>query len=83
MYYAGPGNAFWPTLVKVGLTPRQLAPEEFRNVLDHGLGLTDLAKGASGPDAGLRPADFDRDELRTKVLHFSPHVLAFTSKRLR
>jgi len=27
-YYAGPGNAFWPTLHRVGLTPRQLLPEE-------------------------------------------------------
>lgn len=79
-YYAGPGNAFWPTLFKVGLTPRQFAPEEFRSVLDHGLGLTDLAKGAAGPDARLRPADFDRDGLRTKVLHYAPRVLAFTSK---
>lgn len=24
--YAGPGNAFWPTLAQVGLTPRRLAP---------------------------------------------------------
>lgn len=24
-YYAGPGNAFWPTLFKVGLTPRQFS----------------------------------------------------------
>lgn len=80
-YYAGPGNAFWPTLFKVGLTPRQFAPEEFRSVLDHGLGLTDLAKLASGPDAGLSSADFDRDELRTKVLQYAPRVLAFTSKK--
>src|SRR5690606_10382691 len=80
-YYAGPGNAFWPTLFKVGLTPRQLAPEEFLNVLDHGLGLTDLAKSATGPDDGLRPTDFNRDELRTKILRFSPRVLAFTSKK--
>ena len=32
-YYAGLGNAFWPTLAKVGLTPCQLAPEEFWNVI--------------------------------------------------
>lgn len=31
-YYAGPGNAFWPTLHKVGLTPHQLKPEEFRSL---------------------------------------------------
>ena len=32
-YYAGPGNMFWPTLHEVGLTPRRLQPEEFREVL--------------------------------------------------
>ena len=26
-YYAGPGNAFWPTLHAVGLTPRLLAAQ--------------------------------------------------------
>jgi hypothetical protein len=41
-YYAGPGNKFWPTLHAIGLTPRRLMPEEFRSVLDYGIGLTDL-----------------------------------------
>ena len=46
-YYAGPGNRSWPTLHRVGLTPRLLAPTEFRIVLrwiadDH------RAKGGEG-----------------------------------
>jgi len=52
-YYAGPGNAFWHTLYHVGLTPRQLQPEEYRLVGQFGLGLTDLAKHAAGADAVL------------------------------
>nr|HQT26871.1 mismatch-specific DNA-glycosylase [Burkholderiales bacterium] len=28
-YYAGPGNAFWPTLARVGFTPCQLTPDEY------------------------------------------------------
>ena len=28
--YAGSGNQFWSVLARVGLTPRQLAPAEFR-----------------------------------------------------
>jgi TDG/mug DNA glycosylase family protein len=31
-YYAGPGNKFWRTLHKVGLTPRALIPAEFREL---------------------------------------------------
>ncbi len=48
-YYAGPGNSFWPTLFTVGLTPRQLRPEEYATVIEYGLGLTDLAKSIAGP----------------------------------
>jgi double-stranded uracil-DNA glycosylase len=80
-YYAGPGNAFWPTLSKVGLTPRQLAPEEYRSVTKYGLGLTDLAKTISGSDHVLRAKHFDREGLRAKMLRYHPRVLAFTSKR--
>jgi len=28
-YYAGPGNQFWATLSRVGLTRRRLAPREY------------------------------------------------------
>jgi len=80
-YYAGPGNAFWPTLAEVGLTPRLLRPEEFARVTEHGLGLTDLAKDVSGSDHVLRECHFDRDGLRTKVLRYRPRIVAFTSKR--
>ena len=80
-YYAGPGNRFWPTLAAVGLTPRPLAPEAFREVLDYGLGLTDLAKEASGADEGLPPGSDDPEGLRAKILRFAPQVLAFVGKR--
>jgi TDG/mug DNA glycosylase family protein len=80
-YYANPGNRFWPTLHAVGLTPRRLAPEEFRIVTEFGFGLTDVCKTAWGQDAELDDSDFDPISLRTKIEHFAPHVLAFTSKR--
>jgi TDG/mug DNA glycosylase family protein len=80
-YYAGPGNAFWPTLFEVGLTPRLLEPNEYRQVLDYGLGLTDLAKHVSGSDEVLSDRDFDRTGLRAKIVRYEPRILAFTSKR--
>ena len=52
-YYARPGNRFWPTLHAVGLTPRQLRPEEFRRVTDFGIGLTDVCKTSWGQDADV------------------------------
>lgn len=80
-YYAGPGNLFWPTLAKVGLTPRPLKPEEFRTVLRYGIGLTDLCKRASGADGELPAEADDPAALRAKILRFRPRRLAFVGKR--
>ena len=80
-YYAGPGNAFWPTLHKVGLTPRQFRPEEYEQLLDFGIGLTDLAKEISGNDDILWARHFDADRLRAQMARYRPRILAFTGKR--
>ncbi|MAE65632.1 MAG: mismatch-specific DNA-glycosylase [Phycisphaeraceae bacterium] len=80
-YYAGPGNKFWKVLFETGLTPRQLAPSEYRELLDHAIDLTDIAKGQSGTDDDI---DFDRADrrvLRAKIERYQPGVLAFNGKR--
>lgn len=80
-YYAGPGNRFWPTLHRVGLTPRLLAPAEFRSVLGYGIGLTDLCKTESGSDAGLSRQADDAAALAAKIACHRPAILAFNGKR--
>ncbi|MFQ5775132.1 MAG: mismatch-specific DNA-glycosylase [Kiloniellaceae bacterium] len=80
-YYAGPGNLFWPTLARVGLTPRRLAPEEFSGLPRFGLGLTDLCKRASGADGALPRHGDDPAALRAKVVRFRSRILAFVGKR--
>lgn len=80
-YYAGPGNRFWPTLYRVGLTPRLLEPEEYGSMGRYRLGLTDLAKSVSGADASLLRSDFDTARLRAAIESCRPRLLAFTSKR--
>ena len=80
-YYANPGNAFWQTLHEVGIAPRRFKPQEFRQLLDLQIGLTDLAKQAVGSDRSLRRQDFDRELLAGKLCRFQPQILAFTSKR--
>jgi double-stranded uracil-DNA glycosylase len=72
LYYAGPGNRFWRTLHEVGLTPVEMRPGEYAKLLDYGIGLTDLAKGACGADRNLKPADFDRMRLRAVIKTRSP-----------
>lgn len=80
-YYAGPGNRFWRTLAEVGLTPRRLAPEEFRLLPAFGLGLTDLCQTASGADAELPPGGDDPAALSAKIARYRPRWLAFVGRR--
>ena len=79
-YYAGPGNRFWRILHETGLTPRLLAPEEFRLLPEFGIGLTDLAKTASGPDAEIPQGAWDAAGLRRKIGTVRPRILAFNGK---
>ncbi len=80
-YYAGPGNRFWPTLYRVGLTPRILAPAEFRTVRGYGIGLTDLCKTEAGSDVSLSGQADDTAALAAKIARYRPAVLAFNGKR--
>lgn len=81
-YYAHPQNGFWPALFAVGLTPRLLRPEEFGELPQWGLGLTDIAKNVSGMDQELPPGALGRQacaELKAKIKAAEPGLLAFTS----
>ena len=80
-YYGNPTNAFWHTLYEIGLTANQYEPIEFRKLVKLHIGLTDVAKGASGNDSDLKPDDFDSEALIQKIEHYQPQILAFTSKR--
>jgi double-stranded uracil-DNA glycosylase len=80
-YYAGPGNAFWPTLHTVGLTPRLLAPIEYRTLLDFGIGLTDVCKVASGSDQDVGRDRFDVPRFLALVETNRPRIVAFNGKR--
>ncbi len=79
-YYAGPGNQFWGVLHRIGLTPRRLVPQEFRELLNFGMGLTDLWKETSGSDSEVAVTEPDVQSLSSRVLKYSPHVLAFNGK---
>ncbi|MEO1286586.1 MAG: mismatch-specific DNA-glycosylase [Chloroflexota bacterium] len=80
-YYANSTNYFWRTLHEVGLTPHQLTPTDFRQLLTYRIGLTDIAKHAIGNDSVLSQSDFDADALCQKIERYQPQILAFTSKR--
>jgi len=80
-YYAGRGNRFWPILAETKLTPRLLAPSEYRLLPSFGIGLTDFAKGQAGNDADIAFASPYREQLQAKVLQYQPQFLCFNGKR--
>lgn len=79
-YYAGPGNRFWPMLHATGLTPRRFAPEDYPELIALGIGLTDIAKTASGPDRDIPRRAADAENLRRKIEAHAPRLLAFNGK---
>ena len=81
-YYAHPQNKFWRILHETGLTPRRLRPDECREVLTYGIGLTDIAKHTFGMDNQLPSGSLGRaaaDALRHRIDACAPRILAFTS----
>ncbi|MET7426266.1 G/U mismatch-specific DNA glycosylase [Dactylosporangium sp. NPDC005555] len=77
-HFARPGNRFWPALHRSGFTPRQFRPSEQDQLIDLGLGITNLAARATA-----RADELSRDELtaggailKSKVERFAPAWLA-------
>lgn len=80
-YYAGPGNRFWRTLHELGLTPRCFKPEEFPDLLELGIGLTDMSKLGSGMDHQIAKHEFDPKRFEANLRRYRPRAIAFTSKK--
>ena len=81
-YYAHPQNKFWRTLHAVRLTPRLLDAAEFAELPRFGLGLTDIAKTASGMDKQLPAGALGRaacEAMAERISRAKPGILAFTS----
>lgn len=80
-YYAAKGNRLWSTLHAVGLTPRELAPSEWQQLLEYGIGLVDLVpRDNTGIESGVR---FEGgSELRRKMREYAPGMLVFNGKRV-
>jgi double-stranded uracil-DNA glycosylase len=77
-HFARPGNRFWPALHRSGFTPRQLRPAEQDELVDYGLGVTNIVARATA-----RADELTRDELRAGgqklaalVARYAPAVVA-------
>jgi double-stranded uracil-DNA glycosylase len=77
-HFARPGNRFWPALHLAGLTPRRLTPDEDRELLTYGLGVTNVVARPTRTAAELTRAELraGAGELADLVAAYRPAVLA-------
>ena len=85
-HFARPGNRFWPALQLSGFTPRQLKPAEQGELLEYGLGITNVVDKPSARADELTRAELvaGGENLVAKVLELQPEwltVLGVTAYR--
>lgn len=83
-YYAHRQNKFWEILAETKLTPSKLKSEEFKILINYGIGLTDLIKYHSGMDHEIPLRRLRKESqlrLHTLIEKHQPRFLAFTSLR--
>lgn len=77
-HFARPGNRFWPALAAAGLTPRLLSPYEERELVKHGLGITNIVNRTTTAAAELTETEMiaGGKRLRAKLRRFRPRIVA-------
>ena len=80
--FSSPSNRFWQTIYLAGFTPRKLRPDEEKELLIYGCGLTAVVNRATRSASELSRRDYTRaaPHLQTKVLKYAPRILAFLGK---
>ena len=68
-HFARPGNRFWPALYRSGFTPRQFRPDEQRQLLALGLGITNVVARATA-----KADELTAEEYRTGGLALAERV---------
>lgn len=79
-HYAHPGNRFWRVLFASGITERPYAPEEDEQLLDMGIGFTNLVSRPTRRADELTREEIKAgaEELRAKLERFKPRIVAYT-----
>lgn len=81
-HFAGRGNRFWRVLHRAGFTKEEFRPENDRQLLQHGFGLTTAVSRATA-----RADELSRAEIRAaaaqfelKIQEYTPRFVAFLGK---
>jgi len=77
-HFARPGNRFWPALHQSGFTNRLISPFSERELLESGIGISNVVPHATASAAELTRADFIKGGrlLSRKVKRYRPQIVA-------
>jgi len=77
-HFARPGNRFWPALVQSGFTQRQLSPFDERELLESGIGISNVVPHATASASELTREDFIAGgrTLAAKIKRYRPRIVA-------
>ena len=79
-YYAGPNNKFWPVLYETGIIDKPLGPNQYKDLLQYRIGLTDICKVDFGNDIDIEYQSYDVDGFIDKIIEYQPLYLCFNGK---
>lgn len=81
-HYASPNNRFWRILHEIGLTPRKYDPSENAELLELGMGLTNIVSRPTKSAAEITKQEYEqgREELKKKIQTYMPCVVCFVGK---
>lgn len=78
-HFARPGNRFWPALHRAALTPCRLSPGEERELLKHGIGITNIVNRTTARASELSKDELTRGgrRLAAKLRRLAPRSVVF------
>ncbi|EEA01892.1 Uracil-DNA glycosylase superfamily [Burkholderia sp. H160] len=81
-HFAGRGNRFWKVLHRAGFTNEEFRPENDRQLLKHGYGLTAAVSRPTARADQLSKAEIQAAaaQFQLKIRHYSPRFIAFLGK---
>lgn len=81
-HYANRNNRFWSILYQAGLTPRKFSPEEDRELLNLGYGLTNIVARPTKGAADITKEEYEEGRilLKQKIEALKPKVVCYVGK---
>jgi TDG/mug DNA glycosylase family protein len=81
-HFVSRSNRYWRVLHLAGFTPVEISPEQDRDILDYGYGLTTVVQRPTASADQLSPHEFAAAaaQFRQKIARHAPRFVAFLGK---